>query len=137
MTTVTVSDSLKMLRETLCRAQTAMAEVYGDGHWIDVERIQRMVDDIDRQRPLSADGTAIRPDDEQLPRGDFSTSDGSAGVSQGGTLPRGYIGLAVSVPDAKILINAIEAFNEEYASPDEVLRLNGIAAAVKRETLGT
>ena len=49
-------DTLKALRETLCRAQTAMAAVYPDGHWIDIERLERVIAEIDRQRPLGPDG---------------------------------------------------------------------------------
>lgn len=48
---------LKMMRETLCRAQTYVAEIQGDGHWFDVTRIQTLIDLIDRHRPIGPDGT--------------------------------------------------------------------------------
>lgn len=53
------ADTLKMLRETLCVAQIAMGVEPGE----DIEslirhreRIQRLIGEIDRQRPLGADG---------------------------------------------------------------------------------
>jgi len=47
-------DTLKMLRETLCVAQTAIGEALDNPKHI--ERIQRLIDEIDRQRPLGPDG---------------------------------------------------------------------------------
>lgn len=44
-------DSLKMLRETLCVAQQAVG-----GRHDHSDRIQRMINDIDRQRPLGPNG---------------------------------------------------------------------------------
>lgn len=54
-------DSLKSLRETLCRAQTAMLGPNGHGaHYpeimTEVERLGRLIAEIDRQRPLGPDG---------------------------------------------------------------------------------
>jgi hypothetical protein len=49
-------DSLKMLRETLCVAQTRIGnstELRAGEH---LGRLGRLLDDIDRQRPLGADG---------------------------------------------------------------------------------
>lgn len=51
-------DTLKMLRETFCIAQSAIQ------HWPSdesrrpehVARLARLIDDIDRQRPLGSDG---------------------------------------------------------------------------------
>lgn len=42
-------DSLKLIRETLCVAQTAVSNQHR-------ERIQRVIAEIDRQRPLGPDG---------------------------------------------------------------------------------
>lgn len=44
-------DSLKMIRETLCVAQQTVG-----GRHDHSERIQRMINEIDRQRPLAVDG---------------------------------------------------------------------------------
>lgn len=55
-------DTLHALRETLCVAQTIM-DRHGDesGRVSDTDphsdRLQRMIDEIDRQRPLGPDGT--------------------------------------------------------------------------------
>lgn len=45
-----LDDSLKMLRETLCVAQSVLR------YAPDRDRVQRMIDEIDRQRPLGPDG---------------------------------------------------------------------------------
>ena len=50
-------DTLKMIRETLCVAQSAIGllpKPMDDRDHID--RLQRMISDIDRQRPLGRDG---------------------------------------------------------------------------------
>lgn len=64
-------DTLKMLRETLCLAQTAllndgMEASRGGGdqailsqYEVAAERVGRIIEEIDRQRPLGADGTSI------------------------------------------------------------------------------
>lgn len=56
-------DTLKMLRETLCVAQTVI-NYHTFDHAVDdnrkpehIARLQRLIDDIDRQRPLGPDGT--------------------------------------------------------------------------------
>lgn len=52
-------DTLKMVRETLCIAQTAISrDVMSGVHWSEsvTKRLQRMIDEIDRQRPLGTDG---------------------------------------------------------------------------------
>lgn len=47
-------DTLKMLRETLCLAQGGLWSAHRpDSH---VERIGRIIAEIDRQRPLGSDG---------------------------------------------------------------------------------
>jgi hypothetical protein len=50
------ADTLKMLRETLCVAQTAIN--ISPANWSEThnKRIQRLINDIDRQRPLGPDG---------------------------------------------------------------------------------
>lgn len=55
MSTLEVEDSLKMLRETLCLAQSALnyALPHQDQH---AARLGRLINDIDRQRPLGNDG---------------------------------------------------------------------------------
>ncbi|QDH93329.1 hypothetical protein QC999_gp21 [Microbacterium phage Cressida] len=58
------SIGLKGLRETLCQAQSALqamlppnADEYEVGrHLTDLDRIQRLIAEIDRNRPLGADG---------------------------------------------------------------------------------
>lgn len=51
-------DTLKMLRETLCVAQSAIGQgkVGGSRHDGHIERIGRLIVEIDRQRPLGPDG---------------------------------------------------------------------------------
>lgn len=58
MTQLNVPDSLKMIRETLCIAATAIGQRDFDLHRqrSDIDRISRLIADIDRQRPLSSDG---------------------------------------------------------------------------------
>lgn len=51
-------DTLKMLRETLCVAQTAIGVQFDEstrapGH---IDRLGRIIEEIDRQRPLGPDG---------------------------------------------------------------------------------
>jgi hypothetical protein len=54
---LTVTDSVKMLRETLCVAQGAVAAYSGSGRADEHSaRLQRLIDDCDRQRPLGPDG---------------------------------------------------------------------------------
>jgi hypothetical protein len=52
------SDSLKMLRETLCVAQIALGIEPDDIERVIIhrERVQRLIDEIDVQRPLGPDG---------------------------------------------------------------------------------
>lgn len=51
-------DSLKMLRETLCVAQSALHHtiIAAQRELEHCDRLQRLIDDIDRQRPLGPDG---------------------------------------------------------------------------------
>lgn len=60
MTTLNVPDSPKMLRETLCASQAAVARdrAAGDAERRDrdVARLQRLIDECDRHRPLDSDG---------------------------------------------------------------------------------
>lgn len=58
MSTITVHDSLKMVRETLCVAQTwiGIGPVSDPRRREHINRLQRMIDDINRQRPLGSDG---------------------------------------------------------------------------------
>lgn len=61
MTTITSDDSrdtLKMIRETLCVAQSSLAtnEFIATRTQEHSQRLQRLIDDIDRQRPLGSDG---------------------------------------------------------------------------------
>lgn len=48
------ADTLKMIRETLCVALIGFDESEASRRHID--RLQRLIDDIDRQRPLGPDG---------------------------------------------------------------------------------
>ena len=50
--------NLKMLRETLCRAQAAADRNYDlFTYWYDIDQIQLLINEIDRHRPLTSDGT--------------------------------------------------------------------------------
>jgi hypothetical protein len=55
MTSYTVPDGPKMLRETLCAAQAALLHSRSRRreHF---ERLQRLIDECDRHRPLGPDG---------------------------------------------------------------------------------
>jgi hypothetical protein len=56
-TTLTVPDSPKMLRETLCVAQTALGQLPpGNRRYEHIARLGRLVDECDRHRPLGANG---------------------------------------------------------------------------------
>ena len=50
-------DTLKMLRETFCVAQTWIGQAPTGGRNLEhIERLQRLIDDVDRQRPLGPNG---------------------------------------------------------------------------------
>lgn len=53
-----VDDDPKMVRETLCVAQAAVARATGTGDRDDehIARLQRLIDECDRHRPLGQDG---------------------------------------------------------------------------------
>lgn len=53
-----LADSLKMLRESLCVAQTAIgnSEVGGSRTREHIDRLGRLINEIDRQRPLASNG---------------------------------------------------------------------------------
>lgn len=54
---VTVED-VKMLRETLCEAQVAITNrMSGQTAWPHLDRLQRLIDQLDVHRPLGPDGT--------------------------------------------------------------------------------
>jgi hypothetical protein len=53
MTTVDVSDTPKMLRETLCVAQASLPDHRRAEH---AARLQRLIDECDRHRPIGPDG---------------------------------------------------------------------------------
>jgi hypothetical protein len=56
MIDLSVTDSVKMIRETLCVAQTWVG-LCGDPRAREhVERLQRLIDECDRHRPLAANG---------------------------------------------------------------------------------
>lgn len=59
MAEIHLTDSLKMLRETLCVAQTALnhSPIGGSRRLDHIDRIGRVIKEIDRQRPLGPDGT--------------------------------------------------------------------------------
>lgn len=56
MTTLAVPDSPKLVRETLCVAQSCIAESGHDRVGEHVARLQRLIDECDRLRPLGPDG---------------------------------------------------------------------------------
>jgi hypothetical protein len=56
MTILRVSDSPKMLRETLCIAQTWMGLSQRTDRSDHIARLQRLIDECDRHRPLGPDG---------------------------------------------------------------------------------
>lgn len=55
---LSVSDSPKMLRETLCAAQSAVGVVFAEDPRLvrHVDRLQHLIDEVDRHRPLGPDG---------------------------------------------------------------------------------
>jgi len=57
-TVLHLDDTLKMLRETFCVAQTALGQGGNGGSRREehIERLGRVIDEIDRQRPLGVDG---------------------------------------------------------------------------------
>ncbi len=55
-TTLNSSDSVKMLRETFCVAQTWFGLSQRPDRVSHIARLQRLIDDCDRQRPLGPDG---------------------------------------------------------------------------------
>lgn len=51
------ADTLKMIRESLCVAQAGIPFATSIDRYRDhIDRIQRLIDDIDRQRPLGPNG---------------------------------------------------------------------------------
>lgn len=56
MVEIHCTDSLKMVRETLCVAQTSIGNSTEPRAGVHLARLGRLIDDIDRQRPLGADG---------------------------------------------------------------------------------
>jgi hypothetical protein len=58
MTEYIISDEPKMLRETLCVAQWRIgnSSLDEDRKWEHVNRLQRLIDECDRHRPLGPDG---------------------------------------------------------------------------------
>jgi hypothetical protein len=61
VTALNYKSSIKGLRETLCVAQTSISELNAMGaiHWdvaLHNKRIQQLIDEIDRHRPLGSDG---------------------------------------------------------------------------------
>lgn len=58
MTSYEVPDGPKMLRETLCVAQTRIGNSDPDRSRTreHIERLQRLIDECDRHRPLGPDG---------------------------------------------------------------------------------
>lgn len=51
-----VDEDLKMLRETMCTAQYIMSTLRNGRGQKHSDRIQRIINEIDRQRPLGSDG---------------------------------------------------------------------------------
>ncbi len=58
MTLLRYRGSIKSLRETLCRAQTAIPHVFEDDSFTrsDLHKLQELIGEIDRHRPLGPDG---------------------------------------------------------------------------------
>lgn len=60
MSAITTDHSLKMIRETLCLAESALHQAARDGrdrpNASDFQHIASMIEDIDRQRPLASNG---------------------------------------------------------------------------------
>jgi len=60
MSAISTADSLKMIRETMCLAEHALHESARAGSSRpsqgDFDRIRRILEDIDRQRPLGSNG---------------------------------------------------------------------------------
>lgn len=51
-------DGPKMLRETLCVAQSAIGHTYplDPRKWEHIDRLQRLIDECDRHRPIGPNG---------------------------------------------------------------------------------
>ena len=49
-------DSPKMLRETLCEAQTFIGQWMPSNYQSHLDRLQRLINECDRHRPLGPDG---------------------------------------------------------------------------------
>lgn len=64
MTTLIVQDSIKMLRETFCQAQQLVLASSDPRAREHSDRLQRLIDDCDRQRPLGPGG---KHDDRHTP----------------------------------------------------------------------
>lgn len=56
MSHLELSDSLKMIRETLCVAQVAVWRGTGSRAEEHSQRLGRIIAEIDRQRPVGSDG---------------------------------------------------------------------------------
>lgn len=58
MVELNVPDGPKMLRETLCAAQAAVGFVFAEDDRMPehVDRLQRLIEECDRHRPLGPDG---------------------------------------------------------------------------------
>jgi hypothetical protein len=65
VSTIETPDSLKMVREALCVAQAWLPTVHDGGEALAaIEVLGRLIEDIDRQRPLGPDG---KHDDRHTP----------------------------------------------------------------------
>lgn len=56
MSTISAPDSLKMIRETLCVTQARIGYAADPRNREHIDRLQRLIDSIDQQRPLGPDG---------------------------------------------------------------------------------
>ena len=68
MSTLTVQDSIKMLREAFCQSQAAIIHLTQSHEYVGLHRhvkvLGRLIDECDRQRPLGPDG---KHDDRHTP----------------------------------------------------------------------
>lgn len=94
-------DSIKMLRETLCRAQSHFGIIHGTKYKGDIERLQQLINECDRHRPLGPDGKhggrhtptcgcSLDPRIARLMSGDWSFGCRGTHLGTGIDCPPGY-----------------------------------------------
>ena len=127
MNRIETEDSLKMVRETLCAAQTALSSEdptdWQSRRHRDV--LQRLINDIDRQRPLGPDGVAMSPPESEAYNRTFAPVHAVSVVSPGDVVAKGDVIAtfgrqeAVDPTPAKIEPISEPTFDEVIVPPEE------------------